>query len=69
VIFFSPTALLQVGTQLTFNVEGLGDVTAPIPKLPESSISWANELADRDAMPIFDTALAQTVRFAPAPER
>jgi hypothetical protein len=62
VIFFAPTTLVQVGGQLSFDVEGLGDVTAPVPKLPESSVTWANQVADRDAMPIFDTALSQTVR-------
>jgi hypothetical protein len=62
VLYFQPTALAFVGSPLELEVKGLGEITVPVPELADTSISWADHLANRDTLASFDTALAQTVR-------
>ena len=53
--------------ELLFEVKGLGEITVPVPELAETSISWADHLANRNTLGSFDTALAQTVRATHSP--
>jgi hypothetical protein len=63
VFYFAPddTTLVKMGDVLRFEVRGFGEVTLPV---PPPSASMANQLTDVE-LPLFDTALSQTVRDAP----
>jgi hypothetical protein len=64
VFYFAPdeTTLVKLGEVLKFEVRGFGDATLPVPPSALSSIAWADSLADREELPLFDAPLAQTVR-------
>jgi hypothetical protein len=60
--FAQATLLAQIQKELVFSVQGLGDMALPVAPASASSISWAENLRDRDeALPLFDKNLAQTV--------
>jgi hypothetical protein len=69
VFYFAPdeTTLIKLGDVLTFEVRGFGEATLPVPPPTASSITWADTLADREELPLFDAPLAQTVRSSSSP--